>query len=244
MPGMIRTILFYLWFWVSLALTIPIVVPYLLLMALGLHRPFTRALHAGARAWARSVVWATGSRVTVEGAENVPREGGVCMVGNHQGSLEVPIVLATLPRAPGFVAKREALFTPILNLWIIALGGVFIHRGNARKAMKAIDAGVERLKAGGIVLVYPEGTRSRGDRIGEFKHGSFKLATKAGVPIVPVTVDGSWHVWEEKRRICPADVRVTMHPAIPTAGLSPDERKALPEKVRDVIASALPGGGA
>ncbi|TFG85296.1 MAG: 1-acyl-sn-glycerol-3-phosphate acyltransferase, partial [Spirochaetales bacterium] len=143
---MIRTIFFYTYFWVTLMLTSPLVLVYVILMLFGLHRPFKPAIGIFARAWARSVVWATGSRVTIEGAENVPATGGVCLIGNHQGSLEVPIILATLPRTPGFVAKSEALFTPFLNIWILALGGIFIDRHNAGKARHAIELGIKRLK--------------------------------------------------------------------------------------------------
>lgn len=241
---MLRTILFYTHFWLTLILSSPLIFLYVALMPLGLHRAFCGLLGAGARAWARTVVWATGATVTVLGAENVPKSGGVCLVGNHQGSMEIPIVIATLPRTPGFITKREALFLPFLNLWILALGGVFIHRKSARKARAAIERGAKRLREGAVMIIYPEGTRSRGDHLGVFKPGSFKLATLAGVPIVPVTVDGSWRVWEEHKRIRPAPIRVTMHPPIATAGLSAEERKALPERVRAVIAAALPSGGA
>ena len=142
------------------------------------------------------------------------------------------------------MAKREALFMPFLNLWIVALGGLFVDRKRPSKAARAIERGARRLKAGGVMIIYPEGPRSRSDRRGQFRRGAFKLPTSAGVPIVPVTVDGSWHVWEEFSRVRPARVRIVMHPAIDTASLGPDERKALPERVRSVIASALPGGGA
>jgi 1-acyl-sn-glycerol-3-phosphate acyltransferase len=241
---MLRTILFYTHFWLTLILSSPLILLYVALMPLGLHRAFRGLLGAGARGWARTVVWATGATVSVEGAHNVPKSGGVCLVGNHQGSMEIPIIIATLPRTPGFITKREALFLPFLNLWILALGGVFIHRKSARKARAAIERGAKRLRDGAVMIIYPEGTRSRGDHLGVFKPGSFKLATLAGVPIVPVTVDGSWRVWEEHTRIRPAPIRVTMHPPIATAGLSAEERKALPERVRAVIASALPAGAA
>ena len=76
-----------------------------------------------------------------------------------------------------------------------------------------------------------------------FKKGSFKLATLAGATIVPVTIDGSYKAWEESMRIRPADVRIVVHAPIRTEGMDPEERKALPEKVRDIVASALVPSG-
>lgn len=241
---MLRTILFYSYFWLSLAISTPVVAIFAIITLLGLRQRFEWLISLATKLWARSVVWATGARVLVEGLERIPARGGICLVGNHQGSLEIPILLASLPRAPGFVAKREAAFMPFLNMWILALGGSFIDRKNARRARASIERGAKRLRDGAIMIIYPEGTRSRGDRLGEFKRGSFKLATMAEVPVLPVTIDGSWRVWEEKKRIRPAAVRFTIHEPIHTAGMGPEERKALPDRVRAIVASALPGGGA
>ena len=72
-----------------------------------------------------------------------------------------------------------------------------------------------------------------------FKKGSFKLATLAGAVIVPVTIDGTYKAWEEHMRIRPADVRIVVHPPIRTEEMGLEERRALPDRVRDIIASAL-----
>ena len=90
------------------------------------------------------------------------------------------------------------------------------------------------------MVIFPEGTRSKCGQIGEFKAGSFKLATKAKVPIVPITIDGTYKLLEANRgRIRPADVRVTIHPAIQTEGISREEEYALPERVKGIISSVL-----
>ena len=73
-----------------------------------------------------------------------------------------------------------------------------------------------------------------------FHKGAFKLATRSGATIVPVTVDGSWKVWEAHTRIESGDVRVVIHPPIRTAGLDAEQRKAVPSQVEATITSALP----
>ena len=120
------------------------------------------------------------------------------------------------------------------------MGCVFIDRGNISQGIKAIARGTQRVRDGRAMCVFPEGTRSRGPKMLPFRNGAFRLATRAGAAIVPVTIDGTYKVWEEQHRIRPAAVRLVFHAPIPTAGMSPEERKELPERVRAVIASALP----
>ena len=108
-----------------------------------------------------------------------------------------------------------------------------------RQSVQAIQEGVLSVLDGHPLVIFPEGTRSRGNTVGEFKAGSFKLALQAGVPIVPFTLDGSWRLFEEKGKIQNSHVRLTIHPPIPTADLSREEAAALPAKVRGVVISAM-----
>ena len=86
------------------------------------------------------------------------------------------------------------------------------------------------------MVVFPEGTRSKGEQMGEFKAGSFKLATKAKVPIIPVTIDGSYKIMEgNKYRICPAKVNVYVHKPIETALIPKEQESKLPELVQKII---------
>ncbi len=236
---MLRTALFFTYFWLSILLATPFCVLYLLARLLGLGRLLQPAFQAMIRAWAGSLNAVTGSRVRVEGLERIPREGPVCLVGNHQGNWDIVLVLALVPRTVGFIAKSQGLYIPLVNLWIAALDSVFIDRKNVRKAMRSIDRGVGKIRAGKALMVFPEGTRSRGPSMGAFRPGAFKLATRAGAPIVPVTVDGTYRLWEERKRIGRGELLFRVHEPIPTAGIGPEERKLLPERVRAVIEGGL-----
>jgi len=236
---MLRTALFFTYFWLSILLATPFCVLYLLARLLGLGRLLQPAFQAMIRAWAGSLNAVTGSRVRVEGLERIPREGPVCLVGNHQGNWDIVLVLALVPRTVGFIAKSQGLYIPLVNLWIAALDSVFIDRENVRKAMRSIDRGVGKIRAGKALMVFPEGTRSRGPSMGAFRPGAFKLATRAGAPIVPVTVDGTYRLWEERKRIGRGELLFRVHEPIPTAGIGPEERKLLPERVRAVIEGGL-----
>ncbi len=117
---------------------------------------------------------------------------------------------------------------------------VFMDRSNPRAGLKAIQEGVAHLKEGYSQVIFPEGSRSRGEQMGEFKPGSFKLATKARVPIVPVTINGSYNIMESHGwTIKPAVVEVSISQPIPTAGLTKEEIDELPDKVRHIITLEL-----
>jgi len=177
----------------------------------------------------------SGTDIKVEGEENIPASGGVCFIGNHQGDFDILIALALIRRPFGFTAKREAAYVPIAGMWVKLLGGVFIDRGSPRKSFRAIEAGARKMREGGAMIIFPEGTRSRGREMLPFKPGAFKLATMAGAAIVPVAIDGSWKVWEESMRIRGADIVVRFGKPVPTEGLTIEARRALPAAIKAEI---------
>lgn len=189
--------------------------------------------------WARYVVKIAGGTVEVSGAENVPKDTAVVFVGNHQSDLDIPILLGYIDKPKAFISKIEVLKVPYLGAWMRFMQCTFIDRKDMRQSVRAMQEAVETVKKGYSLVIFPEGHRSKGAPVAEFKAGSFKLALKAGVPIIPVTIDGSWRLLEEKGRLQDAHVHITLHPAIPTAGLSHEEAAAIPERVRSVVVSAL-----
>ena len=236
---MTRTILFYTAMWVPIVLGSPVALIYIILVKLRLGILLEGFIHLGSSNWAKMVLKTTGSTIKIEGLEKIPDEKGLCFVGNHQSAIDILIVLSVLPVTVGYIAKKQLLYYPFLNLWIVALGSAFIDRGNVKKAVRSIEKGVEFIKKGNSMIIFPEGTRSKSDTMGTFKNGSIKLATRADATIVPLTISGSWHAWEENLKIGPADIKFTVHEAIPTKGISPDERKALGNKLSEVIKGSL-----
>jgi len=240
---MLKTVVVLSYFWVSAALSSPLAILYLVSDLVGLGRFIRPAVGAFTRFWARSVLWAVGAKTTVSGLENVPGDERLCFVANHQGDLDIVMMLAFMPRPVGFIAKSQAALFPFINIWIAALGSSFIVRNNPRQGMKAISRGVRSIERGHALVIYPEGTRSRGPAMLPFHKGAFKLATRSGATIVPVSIDGAWKVWEAHQRIESAEVRIIVHPPVRTAGLDPEQRKAVPGLVEAAIASGLSHGG-
>jgi len=183
---------------------------------------------------------ASGANVQLIGEENIPNDRAVLFVSNHQGLFDIAMYLAVIPTAKGAIAKEEIKKIPILRTWMKYINCVFMDRKDMRKSAKAILEGVEILKSGYSLVIFPEGTRSRNATMADFKAGSFKLATKAKVPVVPITMDGTYKLMEANGgHIRSADVRVVIHPLIETDGLSREEELQLPERVKGVISSAL-----
>jgi 1-acyl-sn-glycerol-3-phosphate acyltransferase len=125
----------------------------------------------------------------VWGVENVPRTGGAVIAPNHASYLDPPLVAACLPRSTYFMAKQELFEVPLLGWLIYHLGAFPVQRGTADRL--AIRYAVELLKAGELLIVFPEGTRSADGRIGEGELGPALMAGRAGVPIVPTAILGT-----------------------------------------------------
>lgn len=149
-------------------------------------------------------------RVTIKayGLENLPKQDGFIFFPNHQGMFDVLVFLDSCPRAFSFVAKKEASNIILLKQVIKALGAYPMDREDIRQSMKVINAVTEDVKSGKNFLIFPEGTRSKlGNKLLEFKGGSFKSATKAKCPIVPCALIDSFKPFDENN-IRPVTVTV------------------------------------
>lgn len=144
----------------------------------------------------QKVIKSTGTDVHVDGQEKLPEEA-VLFVANHQGLFDILALIGYLGKPLGFVAKKEVQKIPIVSSWMELMHGVFIDRSDRRQSVKAISQGIKNLKNGHSLVIFPEGTRSRGSNLNTFKSGSLRLATKANVPIVPVAIDGTYQMLEE-----------------------------------------------
>lgn len=216
------------------------VFPYIWFKILGLFSPEKQNtfLHNNVRRWGRTMVRLSKSQIILEGAEKLP-EGNVLYVGNHQGYYDIPLLLGHLPKPKAFVAKIELSKIPMLSLWMRHMGCLFLDRGNLKQSLKVILKGIEQLKNGETLVIFPEGTRSKSYQMGEFKKGSLKLGIKAGVPIVPITIMGSYEMFEENMQFQKRDVKIIIHDPIFPEQLTKDEVNNLSETVRDIIVAPI-----
>ena len=138
-------------------------------------------------------------RMRAFGVENVPRRGRVVLASNHQSFLDPVLVGVPPPRELRYMG-RQSLFRPPAFAWLLRGVGTFpVQRGSAD--LKAIRAGIEMLRAGQGLVLFPEGTRSPDGRIRPFRPGFALLAARAEAPIVPAAVDGAFAAWPRHRKL-------------------------------------------
>ena len=191
--------------------------------------------------WAGYVIKSTGSKVNVYGLENLPEDGAMLFVSNHQSNFDIPLLLSAIPVPKGFIAKKELENVPFITKWMKHIKCLFMDRDDMKQSMQIIIEGIKQLKEGYSMVIFPEGTRSKGGPMGEFKAGSFKLATKAKVPVVPLTIDGTYRLFEGNgNRIAADTVNLYIHKPINTADLTKDEIAVLHDRVYDIVVSKLP----
>ncbi|MDD3252985.1 MAG: lysophospholipid acyltransferase family protein [Lachnospiraceae bacterium] len=147
----------------------------------------------------RMLVRITGSTVIVKGKERIP-EGAVLYVGNHRSYFDILVGYITVPGLTGFVAKKEMLRYPILSNWMRDVNCLFLDRKDIKAGLKTILDGIEKVRNGISIWIFPEGTRNRSTDPLEmlpFKEGSLKIAEKSGCPVVPVAITGSSEIFEQ-----------------------------------------------
>jgi 1-acyl-sn-glycerol-3-phosphate acyltransferase len=132
-------------------------------------------------------------QVRTVGLENVPLRGGALLAANHQSYLDPPLIGAYLPREMHFMARRTLFRNPLFGAIIGRLNAFAIERDTAD--VKGVKNAIERLQRGNLLLVFPEGTRTRDGTVGRMKAGIGILAERAAVPIVPVLIVGARDVW-------------------------------------------------
>ena len=239
--AVLRTIVWFFYFFISLVCYLPAMFRAKKLKAAG-DPSYRKIMDKCVPQWMSSLMKLAGCKVTVRGKENldaIPEGQGVVFVCNHQGDYDVPLTMVYLGAPPAMVAKIETQKIPMVRTWMELLDCIFIDREDPRQAITAMKGAGEILKAGRNIVVFPEGTRSRGDHMNEFKTGVFKIPFSAKAPIVPVAIDGTYKIMEAHHNLmCPGEVTLTILPMIETKDLDRAAQKALPEQIAAMIAEA------
>ena len=171
----------------------------------------------------------------------MPESAPFMIYSNHQGYADlVATMWITKDRYPlSYVAKEEWRKYGILRDVIIMTRSIFLVRDNAKEAVRALSEAKHHLSQGFPMIIFPEGTRSKRHEMGEFKAGAFKFAEKAAVPILPLTVDGSYHLIEETGSYQPTHLKVTIHPMVHIEEMDKAAQKEAQKEIENTVRSAL-----
>lgn len=191
----------------------------------------------------RLILFAAGTKVTVIGEENIPKDQPVLYIGNHRSFFDVPITYSRCPDLTGYVAKKELLKAPLLNVWMKYLHCLFLDRENIKEGLKTILAGIDKIKHGISIFIFPEGTRNKNESDLEllpFHEGSFKLATKTGCPVIPVAMNNTEQIFEAHFPVVkPCHVILEYGAPIIPSELSREDQRHLGTYTQNIIAKTL-----
>lgn len=233
---MLRSIYWYLSFVVTLCGKIPKLIKAKKIEKTGNIKELDKYAYDVTTKWAFDRIKASGAKIKVHNQNLIPKDRNVLFVSNHQGDFDIAIFMAMIKKDTGFVAKIEMKKAPLINKWMEYIHCVFMDRNDLKQSLQTILEGIKVLKSGYSLVIFPEGTRSKSDKIGEFKAGSFKLATKSKVPIVPVTIDGSYKIMEENNyKITPAEVDIYVHEPVYIENMSKEEINNISETIKEII---------
>ncbi len=188
----------------------------------------------------KMILFMAGVKLTVIGEEHVPKDQAVLYVGNHRSYFDVVMTYARCPRLTGYVAKIEMLRYPLLRSWMKNLYCLFLDRKDLKAGLKTILQGIDYIKNGISICIFPEGTRNHHDELLPFKEGSLKMAEKTGCPIIPMAITNSAEILEDHMPfIHSCHVILEYGEPILVSELSREERKFLgaytQQKVQEML---------
>ena len=192
--------------------------------------------HTCARLWGRLILLTSGTRVKVTGLEHLVPGRSYVFAANHQSIYDIPIVFASVPFQLRIVAKASLGRIPFMGWHLHRAGHLLVDR---RTPGPDIVQKMARLVGeSSSLIVFPEGTRSVDGAVGRFKKGPFVVAIDAELPVVPVSLSGSRYVMKKGQlMVRPAEVTLTIHAPIPTAGVPRTDVLTFADRVRSVVAA-------
>ncbi|HXK61104.1 MAG TPA: lysophospholipid acyltransferase family protein [Acidobacteriota bacterium] len=195
-----------------------------------------RKQHRCAVLWSRMILAIARAEVQISGLENLRPDRAYIFAANHLSMFDIWVFLAYLPFQFRFVAKESLFRWPFLGWHLRRSGNIPIDRRNPRQAFHSFEAASRKAHAGISIVVFPEGMRTWGETVGPFKRGSFLLAKKTGVPIVPVTLIGSHRLLPRgSAMIQPGKIEVKIHAPIEYEQYKDLDLQTLAESVHQTV---------
>lgn len=230
-----RTALTYLLGFLATVVAAPVVI------LLARFRPHSPAIDRFARAWSRVWLVAAGTDLEVSGREHVEAGRSYVVVANHVSNLDIMACFLAIPLPIRFLAKKELFRVPLLAGAMRAIGIVEVDRAARNAVHDQVNTQVRALvEAGRSVIIYPEGTRTRSGELGPFKKGAFTMAVAGGLPVLPVSILGTYQAWPPASPwVRGGSVRVIIDPPLATEHLTQADVASLRDRARALIAGRV-----
>ncbi len=182
-----------------------------------------------------------GIRLEVSGLERIDKKTSYVFMCNHLSALDGPLLFMLIPQPIRVILKKEAFRIPVIGQAMRLVGFIPVDRKGLKGGKKSIDRATRTIKEKGYpFLIFPEGTRSRDGKLQLFKRGGFFLALNSQVPVVPVSIQGTFELMPKKSFfIKKGNVRIVFHPVVPVQEFNRDTLPRLMDRVRDAVKSGL-----
>lgn len=192
--------------------------------------------------WSRLLLWILLIPVKVEGRENLKEGQSYVFVANHQGIFDVFLIYGYLNRNFKWMMKYQLRRVPLVGIACQYAHHIFVDKRGPSKIRKTYDEAREILKEGMSLVVFPEGSRTYTGHMGFFRRGAFMLADELQLPVVPLTINGSFEIMPRMRDMHFVNwhpLSLTIHKPIPPKGKGADAEHAAMKEAYDVVMSAL-----
>jgi 1-acyl-sn-glycerol-3-phosphate acyltransferase len=197
--------------------------------------------YIGGVLWARTISFITPMFVSVKGKENIDKRQSYIITPNHQSNFDIFALYGWIGIDIKWIMKKELKKIPGIGFGSEKVGHIFLDRSNQRAAVKSLEEAKQKLKGGTSVVIFPEGTRGNGTEFLAFKRGAFKLALELGLPILPVTINGTKNIMpgKSKSNVMPGKASIYIHKPISIEGYTQENMKELMDKVKAILESRL-----
>ncbi|MCX8125138.1 MAG: 1-acyl-sn-glycerol-3-phosphate acyltransferase [Spirochaetes bacterium] len=190
--------------------------------------------------WSRLNGYMTPIIVKVHGRENIDPKQSYVVVSNHQSHYDVFVLYGWLGIDFKWVMKQELRKVPGLGIGCEKVGHIFIDRSNSQKALQSLNEAKKKIINGTSVIFFPEGTRSKDGKVGDFKKGAFKMAFDLELPILPVTIVGTAKILPAHTiNLFPGVVNVYIHKPIDINEFTESRIEELIQTTKSIITSSL-----
>ncbi len=194
------------------------------------------------RFWSRLFLTTAPLSMEVRGRKHVDPSRQYVFVANHLSNFDIPVMFRAIPVPIRYLAKKEIYKIPIVAQAMNRIGIIKTDRQAGGASHALINRGVAAAKARGhSLIIFPEGTRSKDGKFGTFKKGAFRIAIANELPVVPITIQGTWAVWPpDAKMFFPGHATVIIHEAIETRGMDLKQIDELRDRCHAAIAAPLP----
>ncbi len=182
-----------------------------------------------------------GIQVELSGIERIDKSNSYVFMSNHLSFIDGPLLFMHIPQPIRVILKKEVFRVPILSQGMSLVGFVPVDRKGIKGGKKAIDRATRMIREKGFTfLIFPEGTRSRDGKLQPFKRGGFFLAVSSQVPVVPISISGTYELMPKGSFFAKRGrVRIVFHPAVPVQAFDKEDIPQLMDKVRNIIKKGL-----